>query len=152
MPYNVSTPAAGSRWARNRRRGAITLEWILLVTVIIIGTVGAVAAVRNELVTEYVEILETICKFEHRTMVLDAEIIDRIAHMFFTEADVKFASLDHKGANKGGGVGVRGSIGGQPPKPANPVETPAPAPAATAPAESRSVSGAWTTAAQQGAG
>ena len=47
---------------RNKRRGAITLEWILLVTVIIIGTVGAVAAVRNALVTEYVEVLETICK------------------------------------------------------------------------------------------
>ncbi len=62
MSHNISVPAAGSRPARNRRRGAITLEWILLVTVIIIGTVGAVAAVRNELVTEYVEILETICK------------------------------------------------------------------------------------------
>jgi hypothetical protein len=45
-----------------RRRGVITLEWILLVTVIIIGTVGAVAIVRNALVLEYVEILETICK------------------------------------------------------------------------------------------
>jgi hypothetical protein len=55
-------PAAARRPCRNRRRGAITLEWVLLVTVIIIGTVGAVAAVRNELVTEYVEILETICK------------------------------------------------------------------------------------------
>jgi hypothetical protein len=54
-------PAAARRPCRNRR-GAITLEWVLLVTVIIIGTVGAVAAVRNELVTEYVEILETICK------------------------------------------------------------------------------------------
>ncbi len=32
-----------------RRRGAITLEWILLVTVLIIGTVGGVAAVRNAL-------------------------------------------------------------------------------------------------------
>ncbi len=62
MLYHVFAPTAGSRLARNRRRGAITLEWILLVTVIIIGTVGAVAAVRNELVTEYVEILETICK------------------------------------------------------------------------------------------
>jgi hypothetical protein len=57
---HLDTPAAGRR--SNRRRGAITLEWVLLVTVIIIGTVGAVAAVRNELVTEYVEILETICK------------------------------------------------------------------------------------------
>jgi hypothetical protein len=44
-----------------RRRGGIALEWVILVTVIIIGTIGAVAAVRNALVTEYAEILETIC-------------------------------------------------------------------------------------------
>ena len=44
----------------NRRRAAITLEWIIIVTVIIIGTVGAVAAVRNALIEEYVEILDTI--------------------------------------------------------------------------------------------
>jgi hypothetical protein len=97
-------------------------------------------------------ILETICKFEHRPPVLDAEIIDRIAHMFFTQADVKFASLDHKGANKGGGVGVRGSIGGADAKPANPVETPvAPATAVAAADSGRPVSDAWSTAAQQGA-
>ena len=58
-PVDSALPA---RRMRHRRRGAITLEWILLVTVIIIGTVGAVAAVRNALVLEYVEILETICK------------------------------------------------------------------------------------------
>jgi hypothetical protein len=61
MSHSELAPAA-CRPRHNRRRGAITLEWILLVTVIIIGTVGAVAAVRNELVTEYVEVLETICK------------------------------------------------------------------------------------------
>jgi hypothetical protein len=62
MSQFVSAIAAGRSPLRQRRRAAITLEWILLVTVIIIGTVGAVAAVRNELVTEYVEVLETICK------------------------------------------------------------------------------------------
>ena len=62
MSHIFSAFAAGRPALGQRRRGAITLEWILLVTVIIIGTVGAVAAVRNELVTEYVEILETICK------------------------------------------------------------------------------------------
>lgn len=45
-----------------KRRGAITLEWIILVTVIIIGTIGAVAMVRNALIEEYVEILNTICQ------------------------------------------------------------------------------------------
>jgi hypothetical protein len=62
MSHHEHSPASASLPRRQRRRGAITLEWVLLVTVIIIGTVGAVAAVRNALVTEYVEILETICK------------------------------------------------------------------------------------------
>ena len=47
------------RW---RRRGALTLEWILLCTVVIIGTVGGVAAVRNALILEYQEMIETICQ------------------------------------------------------------------------------------------
>jgi hypothetical protein len=45
-----------------RRRGALTLEWILLVTILIIGTVGGVAAVRNALILEYQEMIETICQ------------------------------------------------------------------------------------------
>jgi hypothetical protein len=44
------------------RRGAVTLEWVLLVTVLIIGTVGGVAAVRNALILEYREMIETICQ------------------------------------------------------------------------------------------
>lgn len=50
------------RHARSRRRGALTLEWILLATVIVLGTVGGVAAVRNALVLEYVEMIDTICQ------------------------------------------------------------------------------------------
>lgn len=50
------------RPARHRRRGALTLEWILLCTVLIIGTVGGVAAVRNALILEYREMIETICQ------------------------------------------------------------------------------------------
>ena len=45
-----------------RRRGGLTLEWILICTVLIIGTVGGVAAVRNSLILEYQEMIETICK------------------------------------------------------------------------------------------
>jgi hypothetical protein len=45
-----------------QRRGGITLEWVLLVTVLIIGTVGGVAAVRNALILEYQEMIETICQ------------------------------------------------------------------------------------------
>jgi hypothetical protein len=44
------------------RRGALTLEWIVLVTVLIIGTVAGVAAVRNSLILEYREMIETICQ------------------------------------------------------------------------------------------
>ena len=46
----------------HRRRGALTLEWILLCTVLIIGTVGGVAIVRNNLIVEYREIIDTICQ------------------------------------------------------------------------------------------
>ena len=37
-------------------------NWILIATVIIIGTVGGVAAVRNALILEYKEMIESICK------------------------------------------------------------------------------------------
>lgn len=46
---------------RSRRRGALTLEWVLLCTILIIGTIGGVAAVRNALILEYQEIIDTIC-------------------------------------------------------------------------------------------
>ena len=36
----------------SRRRGALTLEWILLVSVIVIGTIGGLAALRNAAVTQ----------------------------------------------------------------------------------------------------
>jgi hypothetical protein len=39
----------------------VTLEWVLLATVVILGTVGGVAAVRNALILEYQEMTDTIC-------------------------------------------------------------------------------------------
>jgi hypothetical protein len=45
-----------------RRRGILTLEWILLCTVIVIGTVAGIAAVRNSLILEYREMIDTICE------------------------------------------------------------------------------------------
>ncbi|MCL6507993.1 MAG: hypothetical protein K6T59_13310 [Bryobacteraceae bacterium] len=47
---------------RAARRGGLTLEWVLLVTVLIIGTVGGVAMVRNALILEYQEMIDTICQ------------------------------------------------------------------------------------------
>jgi hypothetical protein len=60
MTQPISRPRSLKR--PSRRRGGITLEWILLVTVLIIGTVGGVAAVRNALILEYQEMIETICE------------------------------------------------------------------------------------------
>jgi hypothetical protein len=40
----------------------MTLEWVLLATVLIIGTVGGVAAVRNALILEYREMIDSICQ------------------------------------------------------------------------------------------
>jgi hypothetical protein len=37
---------------RNKRRGVLTLEWILLVTVIVIGIIGGLGAVRVATVAE----------------------------------------------------------------------------------------------------
>jgi hypothetical protein len=45
-----------------RRRGALTLEWILLVTALIIGAASGVALVRNALISEYREMIDTICQ------------------------------------------------------------------------------------------
>jgi hypothetical protein len=45
-----------------RRRGTLTLEWILLCTVLIIGTVGGLAAVRNALILEYRDMIDTVCE------------------------------------------------------------------------------------------
>jgi hypothetical protein len=55
-------PAPKSVSRTRRRRGGLTLEWILICTVLIIGTVGGVAMVRNALIVEYAEMIETLCK------------------------------------------------------------------------------------------
>jgi hypothetical protein len=37
---------------RNKRRGVLTFEWILLITVLVIGIVGGVSAVRDAVISE----------------------------------------------------------------------------------------------------
>jgi Flp pilus assembly pilin Flp len=49
-----------SHRATRRRRGALTLEWILLVTVIVIGIIGGLGAVRNATVGELRDLAEAI--------------------------------------------------------------------------------------------
>ena len=58
----MTLPQTASISTRRSRRGAVTLEWVLLATIIILGTVGGVAAVRNALILEYQEMIETICQ------------------------------------------------------------------------------------------
>ena len=44
----------------HKRRGALTLEWILLVTVLVIGILGGMAAVRNATNAELLDLAEAI--------------------------------------------------------------------------------------------
>lgn len=47
---------------RRTRRGFLTIEWIILVTVIIIGAIAAVGLIRNQLIEEYQELTQSICE------------------------------------------------------------------------------------------
>tara|TARA_B100000809_G_scaffold258939_1_gene302985 strand:+ start:780 stop:1013 length:234 start_codon:yes stop_codon:yes gene_type:complete len=42
------------------RRGVLTLEWILLITVLVIGIIGGVGAVRNAVIGELQDLAESI--------------------------------------------------------------------------------------------
>jgi hypothetical protein len=44
----------------HKRRGALTLEWILLVTVLVIGIIGGMAAVRNATNAELLDLANAI--------------------------------------------------------------------------------------------
>jgi len=45
---------------RKKRKGVLTLEWILLITVVVIGIIGGLGAVRNALVSELVDLAEAV--------------------------------------------------------------------------------------------
>jgi hypothetical protein len=49
-----------SRQRQRRRRGVLTLEWILLVTVIVIGVIGGLGAVRSATLGELKDLAEAI--------------------------------------------------------------------------------------------
>lgn len=57
---------------RRTRRGAITLEWVLIVTVLVIGIIGGLGLVRNALVLEMQDMSESIMSLQVKT---DAECI-----------------------------------------------------------------------------
>jgi hypothetical protein len=50
-----------------RRRGVLTLEWILLVTVIVIGVIGGLGIVRNATVGELRDLAEAITALNVKT-------------------------------------------------------------------------------------
>ena len=57
---------------RKQRRGVLTLEWILLITVLIIGVIGGLGAVRNAMNSELLDLAEAIEAINIKT---DAECI-----------------------------------------------------------------------------
>ncbi|REJ67075.1 MAG: hypothetical protein DWQ31_12510 [Planctomycetota bacterium] len=48
------------RASRRRRRGFLAFEWILLITLLVIGIVGGLAAVRDSLIAELDELATAI--------------------------------------------------------------------------------------------
>ena len=56
MMYHATKNFATGR----RRRGFTSLEWVLLVTVLVIGMVGGLGAVRNALSSQLTEFAEAI--------------------------------------------------------------------------------------------
>jgi hypothetical protein len=55
------------RQAARRRRGVLTLEWILLVTVIVIGVIGGLGVVRNATVGELRDLAEAVTQLNVKT-------------------------------------------------------------------------------------
>jgi hypothetical protein len=56
------------RWkrflSRRRRRGEITIEWILLATVLGIGVIGGLGTARNAIVVELKDVADAITALE----------------------------------------------------------------------------------------
>lgn len=53
-------PLIAKRNSRHKRRGVLTLEWILLITVIVLGIIGGLGAVRNATLGELIDLAEAI--------------------------------------------------------------------------------------------
>ena len=65
-----------TRKSRCKRRGVLTLEWILLVTVLVIGVIGGLGAVRNAVVSELQDLAEAI---QALNVTPEAECEDEVA-------------------------------------------------------------------------
>jgi hypothetical protein len=60
MSWFTKSKPAHNRPASRRRRGVLTLEWILLVTVIVIGVIGGLGAVRSATLGELLDLAQAI--------------------------------------------------------------------------------------------
>jgi hypothetical protein len=51
---------ARQKFRASKRRGVLTLEWVLLITVIVIGIIGGLGAVRNATTAELIDLAAAI--------------------------------------------------------------------------------------------
>ncbi len=59
-----------NRW-RPTDRGVLTFEWVLLITLLVIGIVGGLSAVRDALITELGDVTEGMISLDQSYSVLD---------------------------------------------------------------------------------
>jgi Flp pilus assembly pilin Flp len=66
MNKHITTKPAklSQRRRRHRRRGFISIEWILILTIVVIGIVGGLSAVRNAILDELGDICRCITAIE----------------------------------------------------------------------------------------
>ena len=50
-----------------RRKGALSLEWILLITIVVVGVLGGLAAVRNATVKEITDLSKAVEQINVKT-------------------------------------------------------------------------------------
>jgi hypothetical protein len=70
QPSQDDSPRVERRTGRRQRRGSLTIEWIALVTILVIGVIGGLGVVRNALIREFHDLTEAICE----TDVLDEQL------------------------------------------------------------------------------
>jgi hypothetical protein len=50
-----------------RRKGALALEWVLLITIVVIGVLGGLAAVRNATIKEITDLAKAVEQINVKT-------------------------------------------------------------------------------------
>lgn len=63
----------------SEEEGVLTFEWILLTTVLVIGIVGGVAAVRDALIDELGDIAQALCSLD-QSYCIDAPLFISVIH------------------------------------------------------------------------